>query len=88
MPDGNRVFLIFPNFMPFCVFFSYDRNIRKHVKEHFYAVGAMRKECLNPEDDVALSLGLDSLFSVHFFTRLQAGDKVLHSWMFKRVSKR
>ena len=40
------------------------------------------------EDDVLLSLGLDSLTSIHFFARLQAGDKLLHSRTYKRVSKR
>ena len=39
---------------------------------------------LNPvfEDDLATFLGFDSVSSVKFFTRLQIGDKVLHSRMY------
>lgn len=84
--------LIFDNNTNWCslIIISYNRSNRTQLSGHFYAVGAMRKGCLNPEleDDVLLSLGFDSLSSIQFFTRLQAGDKVLHSRMYKRVSKR
>ena len=73
-----------------CCFLHSFRSNRTHLKGHFYAVGAMRKGCPNPvlEDDIQSSLGFDSLISVQFFTTLQAGDRVLHSRMYKPVSKR
>lgn len=40
------------------------------------------------EDDLLCFLGLESLSAVKHFTRLQAGDTVFHSKMYKRVSRR
>ena len=40
------------------------------------------------EDDLLSFLGLESLSTVKYFTKLQAGDTVFHSKMYKRVSRR
>ena len=42
---------------------------------------------LSFEDDHLYFLGLESLSAVKYFTRLQAGDTVFHSKMYKRVSR-
>lgn len=49
------------------------------------------KSCSNRlsfEDDLLSFLGVESLSTVKYFTRLQAGDTVFHSKMYKRVSRR
>ena len=40
------------------------------------------------EDDLQAFLGLESLSSVKYFTRLQVGGAVFHSRLYKRVSRR
>lgn len=68
-----------------------NRSNKTHLKDDFYAVGAVKSGSFMTEpfqDDLQASLGLDSLSSVKFFTRLQAGSAVLHSKQYKRVSRR
>lgn len=68
-----------------------NRSNKTHLKDDFYALGAVKSGSFMTEpfqDDLQSSLGLDSLSSVKFFTRLQAGSAVLHSKQYKRVSRR
>ena len=55
------------------------------------AVGALKSgSCITEpfEDDLQVFMGLYSLSSVKFFTRLQAGSPVFHSKQYKRVCRR
>ena len=40
------------------------------------------------EDDLQAFLGLESLSAVNYFTRLQVGNAIFHSKLYKRVSRR
>ena len=67
------------------------RTNRTHLKEDFYAVGALtkgRSSNADYEDDLIRSLGVELLSDITFFSRLQIGEAVLHSKAYKRVSRR
>ena len=74
----------------FLVIVLHFRSNRTPLKEGYYAIGAIKSNVLNDvyEDDLLAVLGLESLCTVQYFTRLQAGSQVYHSRMYKRVSKR
>ena len=57
---------------------------------NIYAVGKMREGSLslNIEDDVLTALGIEYVASLKLFSRLQIGDSVIHSPLYKRVSRR
>lgn len=68
----------------------YRRN-KTHLRDDFYAVGALKHSTCKTEpfeDDLQAFLGLESLLSVKYFTRLQVGTAVFHSRLYKRVSRR
>ena len=70
--------------------YPYRKN-KTHLREDFYAVGALKhNSCMSEpyEDDLQTLLGLDSLLSVRYFKRLQVGTAVFHSRLYKRVSRR
>ena len=60
------------------------------MENQFYAIGALKKGTPGApfEDDLLLFLRVESIECVSFFKRLQIGDAVLHSQMYKRVSRR
>jgi hypothetical protein len=61
------------------------------LKDEFYAIGALKKSgFVNPpyEDDLLLSLGVERISELRFFTRLQAGKAIFHSKEYKRATKR
>lgn len=67
------------------------RTNRTHLKEDFYAVGALTKGRPNNadyEDDIIRILGVESVSDITFFSRLQIGEAVLHSKAYKRVTRR
>lgn len=67
------------------------RTNRTHLKEAFYAVGALTKGRPNNadyEDDIIRILGVESVSDITFFSRLQIGEAVLHSKAYKRVTRR
>lgn len=70
--------------------YSCFRTNRTHLKDDFYAIGALRKGRPDTpfEDDLLLFLGVESISDVTFFKRVQFGDAVFHSRMYKRVSRR
>ena len=71
--------------------FSLGSSKRTHLKDDFYAIGALKSsicETNSFEDDLEAFLGIDSLSSVKYFTRLQVGAAVFHSRLYKRTSKR
>lgn len=74
---------------PYLCLFFYRKN-RTHLKDNLYAIGAMKEGHLTPdmEDEVLNSLGIDSFSSLKMFSRLQVGDKVIHSRRYKRVTRR
>ena len=61
-----------------------------HLKDEFFAVGALKKGTPGApfEDDLMLHLGVESIECITFFKRLQFGDAIFHSQMYKRVSRR
>jgi len=61
-----------------------------HLKDEFSAVGALKKgtPCAPFEDDLMVHLGVESIECITFFKRLQFGDAIFHSQMYKRVSRR
>ena len=70
--------------------FFYRTN-RTHLKNDFYAVGAMKKGTSGNapyEEDLLLYLGAESISDVTFFSRLETGDATFHSRTYKRVSRR
>ena len=70
--------------------FSYKTN-RTHLKDDFYAVGALNKgrsTDTDYDDDLLGFLGVESISDVTFFSRLQIADVVFHSRAYKRVSRR
>lgn len=70
---------------------QHTRSNKTHLKDDFYVVSALKSGSCTTEpfvDDLQAFLGLDSLSSVKFFTRLQAGSAVFHSKQYKRVSRR
>ena len=71
-------------------FFSCRTN-RTHLKDGFYAVGALTKgKSTNAdyEDDLDRILGVESVSDITFFSRLQIGEAVLHSKVYKRGTRR
>lgn len=66
------------------------RTNRTHLKNEFFAVGALKKGTPGApfEDDLLLHLGVESIECITFFKRLQFGDAIFHSQMYKRVSRR
>lgn len=67
------------------------RTNRTHLKEDFYAVGALTKgRATNAgyEDDLISILGVESLSDITFFSRLQIGEAVVRSKSYKRVTRR
>ncbi|XP_029203493.2 uncharacterized protein LOC114967602 [Acropora millepora] len=68
-----------------------SKTNRTHLKEDFYAVGALTKgRATNTgyEDDLISILGVESLSDITFFSRLQIGEAVVHSKSYKRVTRR
>ena len=71
-------------------YFPFTAN-RTHLKDDFYAVGALKKGLPTDADfdEVLLTfLGIESLSEVTFFARLQIGGATFHSRMYKRVVRR
>ncbi len=71
--------------------YDFCRTNRTHLKDEFYAIGGLKKSgSVNPpyEDDLLLSLGVESISELTFFTRLQAGKAIFHSKEYKRATKR
>ncbi|XP_022808862.1 uncharacterized protein LOC111345838 [Stylophora pistillata] len=69
----------------------HTKTNRTPLKDHFYAVGAMKKgKSTNAdyEDDLPLFLGVESISDVTFFSRLQIREAVFHSRAYKRISRR
>ena len=66
------------------------RTNRTYLKGEFYAIGALRKGSPDMpfEDNLLLFLGMESISDVRLFNRVQFGDAVFHSRMYKRVSRR
>ena len=66
------------------------RTNRTHLKGEFYAIGALRKGSPDMpfEDDLLLFLDVESISDVRLLNRVQFGDAVFHSRMYKRVSRR
>ena len=74
----------------FLAIFSCRTN-RTHLKEDFYAVGALtkgRSTNADYEDDIVRILGVESVSDITFFSRVQIGEAVLHSKAYKRVTRR
>ena len=71
------------------IYLSFRTN-RTHIKKEFYTIGALKKGAPGApyEDDLLLFLGVESIGFVNFFKRLQIGDAVFHSQLYKRVSRR
>jgi len=72
---------------------QHKRTNSTHLKDDFYAIGALKSHCGSSmaelfEDDLQAFLGLESLSAVNYFTRLQVGNAVFHSKLYKRVSRR
>lgn len=67
------------------------RTNRTHLKEDYYAVGAL-KQCRSADadydDDLLRFLGMESISEVSFFSRLQIGGATFHSRTYKRVFRR
>lgn len=68
----------------------HTKTNRTPLKDHFYAVGAMKKgKSTNADyEDDLLFLGVESISDVTFFSRLQIGEAVFHSRAYKRISRR
>ncbi|XP_074629306.1 uncharacterized protein LOC141886900 [Acropora palmata] len=66
------------------------RTNRTHLKDKFYAIGALKKgkPDMPFEDDLLLFLGIETVCEVKFFNRVQFGDAVFHSRKYKRVTRR
>jgi len=60
-----------------------------HFKDEFFAIGALKKGTTSApfEDDLLRHLGVESIECITFFKRLQFGDAIFHSQMYKRVSR-
>lgn len=67
-----------------------DRTNWTHLRNELYAIGALKKGTPGEpfEDDLLLFLGVESIGCVTFYKRLQIGDAVFHSELYKRVSRR
>lgn len=67
-----------------------NRTNRMHLKNEFFAIGALKKGTPGApfEEDLLLCLGVESIECVTFFKRLQFGDAIFHSQIYKRVSRR
>ena len=65
------------------------RTNRTHLKNEFFAVGALKKGTPGApfEDDLLLHLGVESIECITFFKRLQFADAIFHSQMYKKVSR-
>ena len=73
-----------------CVQLLPFRTNRTHLKGEFYAIGALRKGSPDMpliEDDLLLFLDIESISAVRLFNRVQFGDAVFHSHMYKSVSR-
>jgi len=66
------------------------RTNRRHLKDEFFAIGALKKGATSApfEDDLLLHVGVETIECISFFKRLQFGDAIFHSQMYKRVSRR
>ena len=67
------------------------RTNRTHLKDDFYAIGALtssRSTDVDYNDDLLRFLEVESISDIAFFSRLQIGEAVLHSREYKRVTRR
>lgn len=67
------------------------RTNRTHLKEDYFAVGALkqrRSADADYDDDLLTFLGVESISEVTFFSRLQIGGATFHSRTYKRVFRR
>ena len=72
------------------LFFVFHRKNRTHLRDNMYAIGTLKEGHLTPdmEDEVLISLGIENFSSVKMLSRLQVGDKIIHSLRYKRVTRR